>query len=193
LLEGESEPPIYDEVARCPTLGLEVVRGLTTTLTVTVEEPDGTCSAVAGSPGQQPQVTAPAPTATAVPSEGARLRIQPIVEEWFCTPAGCKYLVALAGPGGSHHRMELSLGGGLDLPLVGPYQDLPVALDPGRYSLTFEAHVIDDVSFNGQPPEVTVGARCIETFEVLPGQTEIDVTVAFRIDACVVTTTLEPD
>ncbi len=54
LLEGESEPPIYGEVARCPTLGLEVVSGLTTPLTVTVEEPDPKCSAVAGTPGQQP-------------------------------------------------------------------------------------------------------------------------------------------
>lgn len=62
LLEGESEPPIYDEVARCPTVGLEVVRGLTTTLTVTVEEPDGTCSAVAGSPGQSQRPSA-SPTA----------------------------------------------------------------------------------------------------------------------------------
>lgn len=55
LLEGESEPPNYGEAARCPDLGLEVVSGLTTPLTVTVEEPDPTCSAVAGSPGQPPQ------------------------------------------------------------------------------------------------------------------------------------------
>lgn len=73
LLEGESEPPIYGEVARCPDLGLEVLSRLTTPLTVTVQEPDGTCSAVAGFPGQQPQGPSPSPTAATAPSEGARL------------------------------------------------------------------------------------------------------------------------
>ncbi len=193
LLEGESEPPIYGEVARCPTLGLEVVGGLTTPLTVTVEEPDGTCSAVAGTPGQQPQLPTPSRTGTPAPPAGARLHIQPIVEEWLCTPAGCKYYADLMGPSGSTHRMELSLGGGLDLPVVGPEQILPVLLEPGRHRLTLESLIIDDVSFDGQPPEQTLGARCVESFEVVPGQTEIDVTVAFRVDACVVTTTLEPD
>ncbi len=192
LLEGESEPPIYGEVARCADEGLEVLSGLTTTLTVTIEEPDGTCRATAGSPGQS-QRPSPSPTGAPAPPGGARLRIQPTVEDWLCTPAGCKYYADLMGPAGSNHRMELSLGGGLDLPVVGPDQILPVLLDPGRYRLTLESHVIDDVSFNGQPPEVTLGARCVESFDVVPGQTEIDVTVAFRIDACVVTTTLEPD
>jgi len=51
---------------------------------------------------------------------------------------------------------------------VGPDQILPVLLDPGRYRLTLESHVIDDVSFDGQPPEVTLGARCVESFDVGP-------------------------
>jgi hypothetical protein len=67
LLEGESEPPSYGEVARCPDVEFEVVSGLTTSLTVTVQEPDPTCSAVMGSPGQPRQGPASSPTRAPVP------------------------------------------------------------------------------------------------------------------------------
>ncbi len=174
-------------------MGLEVLRGLTTPLTVTVEEPDGTCGAVAGSPGQQPQGPTPAPTGTVAPSEGARLGIQPIVEEWCGSIGGCTYFADLVGPDGLTHRMELTIGLGLDLPVAGPVQFLPLRLDPGRYTLSLEGFAIDDVSFDGQPPEVTLGARCVESFDLAPGQTKIEVRVVFGIESCEVTTTLEPD
>ncbi len=70
LLEGESEPPSYGEVARCPDVELEVVSGLTTPLTVTVQEPDPTCSAVAGAPAPS-QTRAPVPSGTGAPCPDA--------------------------------------------------------------------------------------------------------------------------
>ncbi len=48
ILEGKTEPELYDVVARCGDIGLEILSGSTAALQVTIQETDGACQIAAG-------------------------------------------------------------------------------------------------------------------------------------------------
>ncbi len=103
LLEGESEPPSYGEVARCPDVGFEVLSGLTTPLTVTVQEPEPTCSAVAGYPGESRPGPAPSQTSAPVPAGTAAACPAALIEGTLVDDE--RHGMALAGTDGVRRQI----------------------------------------------------------------------------------------
>ena len=137
--------------------------------------------------------TTPTPTPSSVatpatsPSEAvptaANLTVQGTVRSGCGSFGGCAYFAELTDATGQIHEAEFAFGRGGGAIVVD--DGLPATLAAGEYTLTLTSNLMSDVLLaNGEREIGPVDARCVETFEVAPGQVVVVVHAVFDKAAC---------